>query len=326
MKITNCGRGVHRNEIEGVEGLRDALPNDWYAFTNLDLVIDAGTAREIDVILVTPRRVLVIDLKKWIGKITGSDGHWQLDGQDMGPSPVGKICDIERDLYILLKDGLAKHPQTKKLAIPKITGLTVLLRNADRSGIPAGERNKVLFIGELLAGLSNDNSERAMFGNVAGEFVTTPLVDPFWKQRLTNFFNAGNTSPLLPGRRKFERFVPDEDSDFEHPKQIYREYASREDGTPPNLGTLRLWDFAAVEDGRFQSEEGRREIAGRERRIFHWLRDRSDTLEKYVLAPKTDDPTAGVRYWEIYDRRKRLKRLSDWAATEHKATRINTRV
>ncbi|MDX1146843.1 AAA family ATPase [Sinorhizobium medicae] len=326
LKINNCGRGIHKNEIEGVEALRDKLPSDWYAFTNLDLVIDAGTAREIDVILITHRRVLVLDLKKWSGKITGSDGHWQLDGQDMGPSPVSKICDVERNLYILLKEELAKHPQTRKLPIPKITGLAVLLRNADRSGIPVGERKKVMFLEELLRTLDNDNAERSAFGNVAAEFLATPLTDSFWKQRLTKFFNAGATSPLQPGRRKFERFVPEDDPDFEHPKKIYSEYNAREEGTPPNLGTLRLWDFSAVEDGRFQSEDGRREIAGRERRVYHWLRDRSESLEKYILAPKTDDPSSGVRYWEIYDRRKKLKRLFDWVSTEHKATRSATRV
>lgn len=325
MRVTNCGRGIHKNEIEGVEALR-TLPADWYAFTNLDLVIDAGTAREIDVILVTPRRILVVDLKKWSGKITGADQHWQLDGKDMGFSPVAKISEIERNLYILLQEELAKHPSTRKSPVPRITGITVLINHVDRSGIPASERKKVMYLSELLKALESDNSDRTTFGNVAGEFVTTPLTDPFWKQRLTNFLNAGNTSPLKPGRRKFERYVPDDASDFEHPKDIYREYSAREEGTPPSLGTLRLWDFTKVQDVRFQSAEGRQEVAGRERRVHAWLRDRSDSLDRYVLAPRTDDATMGVQYWEVYDRRKRMKRLFDWVATEHQASRPGDRI
>lgn len=52
MKITNCGRGVHRREVSGVELLQQRLPPSWYAFTNLDLATAPGSSREIDVIIV----------------------------------------------------------------------------------------------------------------------------------------------------------------------------------------------------------------------------------------------------------------------------------
>lgn len=326
LRINNCGRGIHRNEVKGVETLRDALPADWFAFTNLDLVIDAGTAREVDMIIISPRYVFIVDLKNWSGKVSGSDGHWSVDGKDMGSSPVAKICEIERNLYILLKEELSKHQLTRALPVPKIIGLTVFIQQVDKSGIPAAERGKVLWLDEFVNALRDDQTSRDKFGNVAKEFLNRSLIDSFWKQRLTNFFNAGSTSPLQPGRRKFERYIPEDASEFEHPNNIYREYSAREAGTPPSLGTLRLWDFSEVKDARFQMETGRKEIAGRERRVYHWLRDRSESLDRYVLAPKTDDEAASVRYWEIFDRRKRLKRLSDWIATEFKGTRPNTRV
>jgi hypothetical protein len=41
MKITNCGRGVHKREVVGVARLQ-SLPSHWHAFTNLDLAVSPG--------------------------------------------------------------------------------------------------------------------------------------------------------------------------------------------------------------------------------------------------------------------------------------------
>lgn len=316
MQITNCGRGIHKREIPGIDVLKKNLPDTFYAYTNLDLVLGVGRAREIDVIVVTERRIFVVDLKDWHGRITSSDGRWLLDGKERDPSPVKKVTEIARELAILLKSDMAKRVESKDLPVPRIEGLVVLTGAADRSGIAETERAKVLTIGEFQAAVGSARSDRDKFGNVAAEFLSEPLTSPIWKGRLKRFFNANPSGALRPGKRRFHRFVPEELSSFEHPRQIYREYDAREDGSPPSYGTLRLWDFTKIDDTRFQTEEGRLEIAGRERRIYHWLRDRSDVAEKAMLTPRVDDHEEGVSYWEIFDRRKRMKRLSDFAATE----------
>jgi serine/threonine protein kinase len=65
-----------------------------------------------------------------------------------------------------------------------------------------------------------------------------------------------------------------------------------------------------------QTEEGRLEIAGREQQVYSWLRDRDEELERNLLTPKLDEIERSVNYWEIYDRRRRMQRLSDFASTE----------
>lgn len=316
MQIKNCGRGIHKNEIAGIDKLRH-LPSSWYAFTNLDISLSAGTTREVDVILVTSKRVLIIDLKNWgTAAITGTDGRWYLDGVDHEPSPVQKVLEIKRHLYQLLKKEFGSRPETRKLPVPRIDGVVALIGNNDRSGIPATERASVFTADDLIKQITDDKRDRETFGPIAAEILARPLTDPLWKEHLTRFFNGGSKSPLEPGRRKFDRYVPEEVSVFNHPRQIYREFEAREAGTPPNLGTLRLWDFAKVTDTRFQNAEARSEIVGRERRVYHWLRDRADNLERFLLAPRVDDTSGGVDYWEVFDRRRRLKRLSDWSATE----------
>lgn len=275
-----------------------------------------GRAREIDVVIVSDRRIFLIDLKDWYGKISSVEGRWQLNGVDRDPSPVTKIAGITRDILPLLSSEFRKRPETKDFPLPRIEGLVVLTGKADRTDIAETEKAKVLTADEFLSLVKDSRREREAFGNIAGEYISTPLTDMFWKERLHRFFNAGPSSPFKPGRRRFERFTAEDAPTFTHPIDIYREYEAAEEGNKNNLGTLRLWDFTKCQDARFQNEEGRREIAGREHIVYHWLKDRSSAAEQILLPPKIDDPERGVHYWEVYDRRRRMQRLAIFAGTE----------
>jgi hypothetical protein len=104
------------------------LPNNWYAFANLDLVLDLGRAREVDLVIITDGRIFLVDLKDWYGLIESREGKWFLDGNERGPSPVAKVTGIARDLYPILKEALQKRPETGNHPVPKIEGL----RRVDR--------------------------------------------------------------------------------------------------------------------------------------------------------------------------------------------------
>ncbi|MDG4901402.1 MULTISPECIES: AAA domain-containing protein [unclassified Mesorhizobium] len=314
MKISNYGRGVHIREVKGIDRFRE-LPNEWFGYTNLDLVIGLGRPREIDLIIVSKRRIYLIDIKDWSGRIETVDNNWTQNGIDRGQSPVRKISGIARELSIQLKNTLAARRETKSLSVPTVTGLVVLTGNADRSGIAPTEVANVLTINEFMNKVSTDRAEQDAFGYVAKEFFERPLTGTFWKEKLGQFFTG---TSFKPGKRRFQSFVAEEAPTFEPPHSIYREYDVQDEGSPNNLGTLRLWDFSKCPDARFQSEEGRLEIAGREQEVFSWLRDRGEEVERTLLTPKIDDPERGVNYWEIYDRRKRMQRLGTFAATEAK--------
>jgi hypothetical protein len=119
VQITNCGRGIHKREVKGIDRFRSSLPKNWYAFTNLDLALGTGSAREIDVVIVGDRRLFVVDIKDLHGRIESADGRWTVGGKDFGPSPVAKVNDVARNIYILLKSAMAKRPETRTLAVPK---------------------------------------------------------------------------------------------------------------------------------------------------------------------------------------------------------------
>jgi hypothetical protein len=312
MQITNCGRGVHKREVVGIERLRK-LPAAWYAFTNLDLATGAGRSREIDVVIVADDRIFLVDLKDWHGTIASEGGHWLHNNRDTGPTPVAKIHQNAKDLGYLLAEHVRKYA---KGPVPKVVGLVVITGVADLSQIAETEIGSVLTVEDFIAATSTPSARFARFGGVARAIVDTPLTEVSWKDQLSKFFNA-KAGKIRPGRRRYANFTASSDNPtFEHPRQVFAEYDAFDENAAQTLGTLRVWDFSNAAMARFQTEEARHEIAGRERSVVDFLKDRGDACENAILHPRAEDPERGVGYWEVYDRRQRLKRLSEFVGAE----------
>ncbi|MER8499468.1 AAA domain-containing protein [Mesorhizobium sp. M1142] len=316
MQITPCGRGVHAREVKGLERLKKDLPPNWYAFSNLDLVLGLGKSREIDLIIVADHRIFFVDIKDWHGRIENRGGRWYHNGKDSGPSPVQKIGDIVREILTPLGNALKARTETRKEPVPSIVGLVVVTGSANISALDGQERAKVVTVDEFIKLVTNARKQTEIFGEPLTTFIRRPLTDNFWKDKLSRFFNVGPNSPFKPGRRRFQRYLAEDSPSYAHPSDVYREYEAAEEGNKNNLGILRLWDFTKCSEARFLTEEGRLEIAGREQQVYHWLRDRDQDLERTLLTPRLDDPERGVKYWEIYDRRRRMRRLNEFAVSD----------
>ncbi len=178
MQITNCGLGVHRREVRGVNGLRK-LPADWYAFTNLDLAIGAGRSREIDVILAAEDRIFLIDLKDWSGRIESSGGNWLHNGNDTGGSPVGKIHQNAKEVARLLARHLRRF--TKGITPPRVVGLVVITGQADLSQIAETEVGSVVTLASFLNTVVKTHTRVATFGGVPP--LKSPLTATVWKDQ-----------------------------------------------------------------------------------------------------------------------------------------------
>ncbi|WP_425998245.1 AAA domain-containing protein [Caulobacter sp. DWR1-3-2b1] len=311
MKIINCGTGIHAREITGIS-LLAGLPSHWFAYTNLDLAIATGASREIDVIIVAEDRILVVDLKDWKGPIESREGRWYNNGHDHGPSPVKKIAQNSRDIFIQLEAHLKKHLKGKPYKIPKVQGLVVLTQTGDLAGIAESEVKSVMPVAAFTATLKSVPARIATFGAAPPD---VPLTDPEWKAQLSKFFNVSK-GVFTPGRRMYGGFYASSPQPvFKHPNGVYAEFEASDERQSPTLGVLRLWDFTMAET-RFQTESGRGEIAGREQEVIAYLQDRSDDCENVIVDGRVRDPEYSVQYWEVYDRRRRLHRLLDFAGTE----------
>lgn len=321
MKIVNKGRGVHDREVKGLSLLQEQLPSSWTGYTNLELALP-GRGREIDLILVVEDRILVVDLKDWVGPIRSEDGCWKQQSgkrEVIERSPVEKIHENARALFVKLKEYLRQQEQRagrnpKDAEIPKVSGCVVLTSCKDRSQISPTEQDSVFSIDPFIKSVRTKVKRLETFGGVAPAFHNGELLGSKWSSILARFFNA-KTGPFRASARAYGAYRAKSDKPcYQHPKEIYSEF-DVEDVSAKASGLLRRWDFTKA-DARFQTEAGRAEIAGREQKVISWLNDRNSWFESAVLQPRAGDAEYGVEYWEVFDRRRKLERLADLAVNE----------
>ncbi len=210
---------------------------------------------------------------------------------------------------------MRRHAKGQKIDIPKVQGLVVITAKADLTSIAQTEIGSVITIDDFVRLAATPGPRVRTFGAVAPGIVANPLTSDAWKHQLGKFFNV-QTGPFKPGQRRYGGFVAISNAaEFEHPDRIYREYEAIDENAAHAAGTLRIWDFTKA-DTRFQTAEGRAEIVGRERQVVDYLRDRSEECELAMLPVKAEDSDRGVFHWEVYDRRKRIKRLANFSRTE----------
>lgn len=316
MKISNNGRGIHVREIPGLEKLK-TLPDNWHAFTNLDVSFPGKGMREIDVILVLEDRIMLVDLKDWKGPISARNGNWFNGDHDNGRSPVGKISEITRALFPLLRKFLADQSKREGLdstiGVPFIQSAVVLTKSKDRSRIADSEASSVFYIDDFIRIVRSTPERIKTFGATRHEDFTSDK----WMQRFRRFFNVSMSDSIFqPGARRYGGFIArNESPTFQHRAGVYAEFEVEEVDISNSFGLLRRWNFTNA-DTRFQSEEGRAEIAGRERKVIAWLDDRNPIFGEVILKHKAEDTERGVAYWEVFERRRRMRRLSDFVKSE----------
>lgn len=315
MHVNISGKGIHRRELPGVEKLRE-LPAHWYAFTNLELVQSGEMPRQLDVIIVLDDRILVVDLKDWRGKITSNGDRWFQDGRYVDTSPVKKVLENVRIMASLLTKFIARKPVSgARPKTPLIEGCVVLTSRCDISELPDMEKPRVLLMDEFCRTIKDPAARCRRFATPTWIDKAQPYTadSSRWRAWLGEFYGSGSRY-FKPLHRRFGDYRAISDATYQHPKSLYSEYDVEEVTASRGSGLLRLWDFSKA-GIRYASEEGRSEIAGREQNVITYLLDRSPDLETVIIRPKVADPYRGIHYWEIFEKRRALRRLRDFLRT-----------
>jgi serine/threonine protein kinase len=319
MQITFANaQGIHFREINGVQVLKEKLPPDWYAFANLEVINPGQTGRQVDIAIVMDDRIMLADIKDWHGRITSDETHWYQNDRRMERSPVNKIAENVRIVATLLKGHVKKHLKIKgdQVDIPLIDSCVILTGKCNIDGIDEREQSRVFHVDQFCR-IAADSRQRYKSFLVPNWIDRkNPLVarDSVWRQRLHSFF-TGRNGNFRAQEKTYAGHRVTSDAVYSHPEGVYVEHDCVEVNSDRSAGLLRLWDFGKA-PVKFASEEYRQDIAGREQRILAYLNDRDPEIERISLRPKTSDPDNGIRYWEIFEKRKQLRRLRDFIGSE----------
>ncbi|EPP5730128.1 nuclease-related domain-containing protein, partial [Vibrio cholerae] len=80
------GAGLHKSELRAVDKMEKSLQDSWQAYAGI-VIADSQGSMEIDCLIITHDRILVVELKEWNGSITSSNGIWYQNGRNRGKSP-----------------------------------------------------------------------------------------------------------------------------------------------------------------------------------------------------------------------------------------------
>lgn len=295
--------GIHASEKAALERMRQAFNASeyslkWQGYAGFMMMDTTYRDREIDLVLLTHDRLILIELKKWRGKIEPMQDHWLRDGDDMGRSPVKVLADKWKILSSKIRNRLAEPVRSVY-----IDYRVVMCGNANFSAIPDDEKAFVLTLDQFLK-IAKQGGYRQEFGNpVAGK-------PNQYLQAFTQFFRGRD---FKPSGFSFGNFQIVGEATFPHPQGLYKEYKSVKKDDQRHEALLRRWDFSAL-TGIADTLDERARIALREHKVLGFIHEQCEQLDGVVLQPLShptrDDIDAD--FCELYRLPSRQLRLNEF--------------
>lgn len=300
-------RGVLEVEHAALRELEAKLPREWNAYAAFRLVTRGSKQPlDIDLLLLTNNRILVIELKNWSGDIDYSSGQWFHRGSPL-PSPVDTTDNKARALKQFIKE---KNPTLKP---PFVESLVVLCHPKCRlNKFPDEQRRFVTTLNDFVYAASDATRYKRRF----------PDIPPTWNYRSANplpqgqqykaIFSTSNPA-VLKRRTVLHGFEQIEDHpDYIHPRKIWSEFLAEHQESRSSKALLRKWDFEELASAGTSTVE-RQTIGLRELRLNETLRVQSPELHEDLLEPigsaTADDIT--TNFIEAYRLPTGIERLSE---------------
>ena len=304
--------GVIPTEVKGLTAIERDLPKRWFGYSSIELLEQRGHGHEIDLVVVTHERVILIDLKDWHGKVSASRDQWLHNGKSHR-SPVIKLAEAARKLKSRLERRLADRRST-----PWVDYLVVFSGDCDREGLSCDEAHFTMELDDFCK-LGDDERYNDVFPDQRRR-------DHLWKikSQLDSFFLGRD---FKASERRFEGYRARGDAIFTHPKNLFKEYRAEDVSDKNYSALLRLWDLDELPPHRRTNEE-RERLATREKTAAGFL---GKTLPPQIadglsLRLRVADPTRPVPtgYFELYELARDQRRLDEYL--QSRTRRLNRRV
>ncbi|MBW8796404.1 MAG: BREX system serine/threonine kinase PglW [Streptomyces sp.] len=145
------------HERRGLEAIREKLPDSdpWRAWSNFTFTANTGHVREVDLLVVAPGGVCMIELKDWHGSVTSENGTW------VQTTPGGRRRTHGNPLHLVNRKakelaGLLALPGHKRVWVAEAVCFT---DNSLRVRLPAHDQNGVHTVHQLVEMLKQPPSD-----------------------------------------------------------------------------------------------------------------------------------------------------------------------
>lgn len=300
-------RGVLEVEHAALRELEAKLPREWGAYAAFRLVTRGSKQPlDIDLLLLTNNRILVVELKNWSGDITYSSGQWFHRGAPMA-SPVDTTDNKARALKQLIQE---KIPSLK---VPFIESLVVLCHPKCRLiNFPDEQRRFVTTLPDFVHTASDRTRYETRFPDIPSKWNYRSANPLPHRQQYNTIFSNSNPS-VLKRRTVLHGFEQTEDQpDYVHPRNIWSEFLAEHQENRSSKALLRKWNFEELATGGTSTVE-RQTIGLRELRLNEELRVQAPGLHEDLLEPigsaTADDIT--TNFVEAYRLPTGIERLSE---------------
>jgi len=275
-------KGGMAEQLQALTGQRGKSAGmwPWRGYAGFRFADARGAEGEFDLVIVTHKNVLIVELKHWHGEITYNAGKWYQNGSERGNSPVAVT---QRKQYLMQRKLQTIKSSLPNDRVPNIQFVVVLTGKCTFSELPDHELKHVLSLPDFLA-LANEKEYNTRFRPHPAQQGLNQYFDVF-----DRLFSKGNTKPkeLIVDGFRAQALI------FEHPAKVYVEHEAKNDNNKDERALLRLWDFSKLDDLDAKTPEGRFKILSRERDVLVYLSNRDLELGRRCLRPMKN-PVKGL--------------------------------
>ncbi|MER6813588.1 BREX system serine/threonine kinase PglW [Spirillospora sp. NPDC000708] len=170
---TTVTESEFEHERRGLQAIREQLPDadPWRAWSNFTFTAHTGHIREVDLLVVTPGGVHMIELKNWHGRLTTENGTW------VQMAPNGRRIPHGNPLHLVNQKAKELAGLLGQNGERVWVGATVCFTDSSlRVQLPTGDRHSVHTIAELMQMLRQPpNDERRRITGPRSRAIKTAL-------------------------------------------------------------------------------------------------------------------------------------------------------
>ncbi|WP_153414422.1 BREX system serine/threonine kinase PglW [Nocardia macrotermitis] len=146
---TRISESSFEHERRGLEAIRAALPDvdPWCAYSNFSFIEHYGHVREVDLLVIAPNGVHLIELKDWRGRLTVEGGDWVLKHDTGGRRHHRNPLHLNEQKAKELAGLLAPHLGAARVFV---TSHVCLTNSGLTFELPPGDRVHTHTIAELV--------------------------------------------------------------------------------------------------------------------------------------------------------------------------------